>query len=149
VAMAPRPGLAAYVPLGHRYLGAPAQLSVRDVVDVLGPILADPAVQKIAHDSKFAEVVLSRHGMTLEGVVADTMLASYLLDPEAPNAVEIVADRDANVKLEPLELSGARKRGQGPTATDEYEVEEATRHLARYPEALLGLTERHAARLQG
>ncbi len=148
LALAARRGASVYVPITHRYLGAPAQLPLATIVEALGPVFADAAIGKIGHDTKFAAVVLDRHGMKLEGVVADSMLASYLLDPEAPNAFEIVAERDASVKLEPLEIVTARKKAAGPTAIDEFEVEEATRHLARYPEVALGLAERHEKRLE-
>ncbi|HVY46809.1 MAG TPA: DNA polymerase I [Minicystis sp.] len=147
-AFAARPGAAVYVPVAHRYLGAPEQLPLATVVEVMGPLLEDASIAKIGHDTKFADVVLSRHGMKLAGVVADSMLASYLLDPEAPNQFEIVADRDAQIKLEPLEIVSARKKQQGPTAIDEFEVEEAARHLARYPEVAIGLATRHDKRLK-
>ena len=148
LALAARPGAAVYVPVSHRYLGAPAQLPIAEIAAVLGPLLADVAIAKVGHDTKFAEVVLERHGMNLRGVVADTMLASYLLDPEAPNQFEIVADRDAQVKLEPLEIARSRKKAQGPTAPDQFDVDETARHLARYPEVALGLADRQAQRLK-
>jgi DNA polymerase-1 len=53
--------------------GAPA-------LEVLRPVLEDPAVGKVGHDLKFDAIVLARHGVALRGVETDTMLASYLLD---------------------------------------------------------------------
>ncbi|NOT45854.1 MAG: DNA polymerase I [Acidobacteria bacterium] len=47
---------------------------------VLGPVLSDPALRKVGHDLKNDAVVLARHGVALEGLAFDTMLASYLLD---------------------------------------------------------------------
>jgi DNA polymerase-1 len=148
LALAARPGAAVYVPVSHRYLGAPQQIPMTDIAAVLGPLLADAKIAKVGHDTKFAEVVLERHGMNLRGVVADTMLASYLLDPEAPNQFEIVAERDAQVKLEPLDIARSRKKAPGPTAPDQFDVEETARHLARYPEVALGLADRQAQRLK-
>ncbi len=37
-------------------------------------------VQKVGHDLKFDAIVLGRHGVDLQGIETDTMLASYLLD---------------------------------------------------------------------
>jgi hypothetical protein len=43
-------------------------------------VLEDRAVRKIGHDLKFDAIVLARHGVTLQGLDLDTMLASYLID---------------------------------------------------------------------
>ncbi len=138
---------AAYVPLSHRYLGAPHQLGVAEVREALGPLLADAAIGKVGHDLKYSEVVLARHGMPLAGAVMDTMLASYLVDPEAPNTLEAVAERDAGVKLAPL-VAGPKKRGQPAPTFEEIEVGEAAAHAARFAEVTLLLEGRMAPRLR-
>ncbi len=73
-------GTRAYLPLRHRYLGAPVCLREADVLAVLGPLLASPSVRKHAHDAKLAEVLLLRRGIALQGLASDSMIASYLLD---------------------------------------------------------------------
>jgi DNA polymerase I len=55
-------------------------LRIGDVVSALRPLLEDPAIEKVGHDLKFDAIVLARHGIALEGLGLDTMLASYLLD---------------------------------------------------------------------
>ncbi len=47
----------------------------------LRSVFADPAVAKVAHDSKRVVHVLHTAGVQLNGVEFDTMLASYVLDP--------------------------------------------------------------------
>jgi DNA polymerase-1 len=47
----------------------------------LRALLEDPAIPKVAQDAKSALLVLRRAGLTLGGLVSDTMLASYVLDP--------------------------------------------------------------------
>ncbi len=99
-----------YLPLGHRYLGAPAQLALADVVAALGPILATK--KKHVSDAKEAETLLGRHGVTLGGVVGDPALASYLLDPAARHELDAVAVRQG-IKIESRdELLGTGKRAQ-------------------------------------
>jgi DNA polymerase I len=147
VALATAPGRAAYVPLGHRYLGAPKQLTVDDLRASLGPIFASNEIGKIGHDLKYSEVVLARHGMPMEGAVMDTMLATYLLDPEAQNDLEAVSDRDAGVKIPPLAALTPKKRGQPARAFDEIEVQEAATHAARFSEITIQLDDRLRARL--
>ena len=73
-------GEAAYVPFGHRYLGAPAQLSQGQVLEALRPLLEDPAKLKIGQNLKYDASVLARAGIALRGIAYDTMLESYVLD---------------------------------------------------------------------
>ena len=55
-------------------------LDAREALDVLRPVLEDPAIEKIGHDLKFDAIVLARHGVALQGLETDTMIASYLVD---------------------------------------------------------------------
>jgi DNA polymerase-1 len=48
----------------------------------LGPILADPRVKKIGQNLKYDMTILRNARMPLGGVYFDTMVASYVLDPE-------------------------------------------------------------------
>jgi DNA polymerase-1 len=47
----------------------------------LRALLEDPAVPKVAQNAKYDLLLLRRAGVTLSGLVSDTMLASYVLDP--------------------------------------------------------------------
>ncbi len=77
------PGEAAYVPLGHRYEGAPEQLDRERVLERLRPVLEDPERRKVGQDLKFQHNVLANHGIDLRGMAHDTMLESYVLDSTA------------------------------------------------------------------
>ncbi|HSG88462.1 MAG TPA: DNA polymerase I [Pseudomonadales bacterium] len=80
VSFAVEPGVAAYVPFGHRYTGAPEQLAEADVMAALKPLLEDPQRAKVGQNLKYDMSVLARAGITLRGVRFDTMLESYVLD---------------------------------------------------------------------
>ncbi|TVS15068.1 MAG: DNA polymerase I [Gammaproteobacteria bacterium] len=80
VSFAVAAGEAAYVPFGHRYVGAPDQLPANTVLDALKPLLEDPAIEKIGQNLKYDMSVLARVGIELVGVRYDTMLESYVLD---------------------------------------------------------------------
>jgi DNA polymerase-1 len=58
----------------------PAALAAEDALAELKAVLEDPSIAKVGHDLKFDEIVLERHGVALQGIETDTMLASYLLD---------------------------------------------------------------------
>jgi DNA polymerase-1 len=72
------PGVAAYIPLGHDYAGAPEQLNRDRVLAALKPILEDPERGKVGHHLKYDAHVLSNHGVNLLGMRFDTMLESYV-----------------------------------------------------------------------
>jgi DNA polymerase-1 len=69
-----------YVPTGHRGLTAVPSLAIAAALDILKPVLEDPAILKSGHDLKFDAIMLARHGVTLQGLDTDTMLTSYLID---------------------------------------------------------------------
>ncbi|UCD82527.1 MAG: DNA polymerase I, partial [Desulfobacterales bacterium] len=83
-----------YIPCRHNYLGAPEQLKLKQVLAQLKPVLENPQIQKVGQNIKYDWMVLERHGIHLAGVVFDTMLASYLLNPSkrAHNLDQIALD---------------------------------------------------------
>jgi len=83
VSFAIEPGEAAYVPLGHDYMGAPEQLERDEVLNQLKPLLEDPGLSKVGQNLKYDKNVLANHGITLEGIAEDTMLESYVLNSVA------------------------------------------------------------------
>ena len=83
VSFAVEPGRAAYVPLAHDYLGAPAQLERDAVLALLKPLLEDDAQAKVGQNLKYDASVLANHGISLRGIRFDTMLESYVLDSTA------------------------------------------------------------------
>ena len=76
-------GMAWYVPVGHRYAGAPEQLDRESVIRQLKPVLEDPRRAKVGQHIKYDMNVLSTYGIDLQGVAFDTMLESYVLNSTA------------------------------------------------------------------
>ena len=72
------PGRAAYVPLGHDYVGAPEQLDRDAVLARLKPLLEAERPAKVGHHLKYDAHVLANHGIALGGMAYDTMLESYV-----------------------------------------------------------------------
>lgn len=83
ISFAVAPGEAAYVPVAHDYLEAPAQLSLDEVLEVLRPWLEDPSAAKVGQNLKYDASVFARHGITLKGIAYDTMLESYVYNSVA------------------------------------------------------------------
>ncbi|OUS05568.1 DNA polymerase I [Gammaproteobacteria bacterium 42_54_T18] len=76
-------GKAAYVPVDHRYPGAPEQLSRDWVLEKLAPLLAADSPKKVGQNLKYDKNVLGNYDIDINGVAFDTMLESYVLNSTA------------------------------------------------------------------
>ncbi|MDP4557064.1 DNA polymerase I [Halomonas meridiana] len=83
VGIALEAGEAAYIPLAHDYLDAPTQLDRHTVLQALKPLLEDPTKTKIGQNLKYDISVLANVDIHVVGPLADTMLASYVLNSTA------------------------------------------------------------------
>lgn len=92
----------------------PAWISLDDpaLAGALAPWLADAAKPKVAHGSKPLSLQLARAGLTLAGVVGDTQLASYLIEPTklVPHELEQVTRE--YLQLAPPSAKALLGRGQ-------------------------------------
>ncbi|MFQ3206601.1 MAG: DNA polymerase-1 [Glaciecola sp.] len=74
---------ACYIPVAHDYPGAPNQLERDNVLAQLKPILEDKSAKKIGQHIKYDKNVLANYDIKLQGILSDTMLASYVLNSVA------------------------------------------------------------------
>lgn len=83
-----------YIPCAHDYADVPEQISLKEVIHFLKSVLENPDIKKVGQNIKYDWMVLERHGIHLKGVVFDTMLASYLINPSkrAHNLDQIALD---------------------------------------------------------
>ncbi len=70
-----------YIPVGHTSPGEVEQPAKEDILRIFRPVLENPEVKKVGQNIKYDYIVLSRFGITLQGISFDTMIASYLLNP--------------------------------------------------------------------
>ena len=90
ISLAASPSEVWYLPFGHRARGGDlaAPEPVKNLPPITDPVMAplvdllqDPSVRKAGHNVKYDWQVLRRAGVELAGVVYDSMLASFLIDP--------------------------------------------------------------------
>ncbi len=118
-----------YIPLGHRYLGAPKQLDKRKTLNKLKPILENPKIKKYGHNIKYDLIVFRNEGVNLDGIDFDSMLASYILNPSKNNhnmddlAWELLKHK--TIQYKDVAGSGAKQIG-----FEEVEIEKATDYAA-------------------
>ena len=87
----PEPADLAYIPIGHE---EGDQLTLDQVLQALAPWLGSAQHPKTLQNAKYDRLILLRHGLTLQGVVMDTLLADYLRDANAKHSLEVLAQRN-------------------------------------------------------
>ena len=140
IGLAAAPGEAAYVPLRHRYPGAPEQLPAELVLARLAPWLTS-AAPKIGNHLKYDAHVLETCGIAPQGFAYDAMLESYVLNSTAvrhdlESAAAFYLGREAT-KYETLAGKGAKQLPR-----DQLDVDSAARLAAEDADFALQL---HAA----
>ncbi|MCH8864301.1 MAG: DNA polymerase I [Chloroflexi bacterium] len=112
ISVSPAPAEAYYIPLGHVGWGQVEQLPLQQVLDRLQVPLADAGLGKLAHNGKYDMMVLSQHGVTVNNLTFDTMVAAYLLGEKAIG-LKSLAFNKLDIEMTPIsELigSGAKQR---------------------------------------
>ncbi|MEJ2699585.1 MAG: 5'-3' exonuclease H3TH domain-containing protein, partial [Desulfuromonadales bacterium] len=141
ISFAVRAGEAWYLPLGHRYLGAPEQLDREMVLKRLRPLLEDPHVPKVGQNLKYDALVLRRAGIELAGIVCDTMIVSYLTNPAAKShGMDSLAAEHLGYKT--ITYSEVAGSGKNQVVFSEVEVEKAVVYAAEDADITLRLAEK-------
>ncbi|UYK80620.1 DNA polymerase I [Xanthomonas sacchari] len=132
LSFATEPGRADYLPLGHDYPGAPVQLDRALALEMLKPLLEDPAKAKVGQHGKYDLHVLRRHGVEVRGYADDTMLESFVLNSTASrHDMDSLARRYLGydtVKYEDVAGKGAKQIAFSQVAIDDatgYAAEDA------------------------
>jgi DNA polymerase-1 len=132
------PGRAAYVPLAHRYAGAPEQLDRDRVLAMLRPLLEDAAHAKVGAHMKFDMHVLANHGIALRGQRYDTMLESYVLNSTATrHDMDSMAARYLGIKT--IHFEDVAGKGAKQIGFDQVSVETAAEYAAEDADVTLRL----------
>ena len=128
---------AAYIPVAHRYPGAPRQLSREFVLERLKPWLESDA-KKVGHHMKYDAHVLRNHGIRLRGMAYDSMLESFVLNSTATrhdmDAVAAKYLRMQTTKYEDVAGKGAKQIG-----FDEVDIDVAGAYAAQDADVTLRL----------
>jgi len=141
-----RPDHGWYLPVGHRYLGVPQQLSQELVLEKLRPLLENPAYKKVGQNIKYDALVLRRAGIALAGVDTDTMVLSYVTHPEAKShGLDALALDHLNHRMIPYsEVAG---KGKKQICFSAVEVEKAVRYAAEDADITWQLAEKISPQL--
>ena len=126
------PGNGCYIPVGHTYPGAPAQLPMTEVLDALRPLLESATHRKLGQHGKYDLHVLRRHGVAVTGYADDTMLESFIWNSSATrHDMDSLAKRYLGydtIKFEEVAGKGAKQISFAEVAIDDaarYAAEDA------------------------
>ncbi|MGQ0523836.1 MAG: DNA polymerase I [Betaproteobacteria bacterium] len=131
------PDEAAYVPLGHRYAGAPDQLSLELALARLRPWLEDADRPKLGQCIKYDMHVLANHGIRLAGVVHDTLLQSYVMESHKPHDMDDLAERHLN--LQTISYDDVTGKGANRIPFEQVAIERAAEYAAEDADVTLQL----------
>ena len=132
------PGRAAYVPLGHDYVGAPEQLDRDVVLARLKPLLEAKRPAKVGHHLKYDAHVLANHGIALGGMAYDTMLESYVWNSVATrHDMDSAAERYLGLKTITYEEVAGKGAKQIPFS--QVSIETASTYAAEDADVTLRL----------
>ena len=119
-------GEAAYIPLAHRYPGAPAQLPREQVLSLLKPWLEDPLHHKLGQHVKYDRHVFANHGIEVQGYAHDTMLQSYVLEVHKPHGLASLAER--HLGRSGLSFEDLCGKGANQICFDQVDIERASQY---------------------
>jgi DNA polymerase-1 len=124
LALSPMPGRAFYLPLeGTERKPSATSPPLQNLQAVLPPLLTDRSIQKYGHDLKTISLLLRQQGLSLEGLVCDTLLGAWCINPTRRGyALADVYREYADSSLAmPQELVSAGPRPPTPEAMTETE----------------------------
>ncbi len=143
ISFSPVKGRAYYVPLRH-HRQAPEGVTPQAFLDVFRTLFEDEHVRKTGHDLKPPILALRRVGIVLRGELHDTMIASYLLNPNKQNhnleevSLEYLSVRKKSLK----EVLGSRR------SLADVDIEEAAEFSGANAAVALELDEVFSRRLK-
>ena len=153
ISLSVQPGRACYIPLAHRVgngqgaldlanrgaaaSDAPKQIRMKDAIDALRPVMADPSVLKIGQNIKYDSIVLARHGLDVDPV-DDTMLMSFVLDGGAgKHGMDDLAERHLGHKT--IKYSDVTGSGKSQITFDLVPLDKACDYAAEDADVTLRL----------
>ncbi|HET6905678.1 MAG TPA: DNA polymerase I [Rhodanobacteraceae bacterium] len=131
-------GRACYIPVGHDYPGAPAQLPREEVLSALKPVLEDANRPKLGQNAKYDLNVLSSCGITVHGLAFDSMLESYVLNATAGrHDMDTLAKR--HLDYDTVKYSEVTGKGSRQISFSQVDLDTACRYAAEDADVTLRL----------
>jgi len=143
-----RAGSGWYVPLNLEpaVLGGDGDDAVQRVLDAVRPFLGDASIRKCGQNAKYDILTMRRAGVEVRGVVLDTMIASFCLDPgQRQHSLDALSLRLFNYRKTPTsELIGS---GRSQITMDEVPIDTVGEYACEDADFTYRLAQEFAPRL--
>ncbi len=140
-------GKACYVPVAHRYAGAPKQLDRDQVLAAMKPILEDDSIGKIGQNIKYDMHIFKHYDIELRGVRHDTMLESYVYNSTATRH-NMDALSEFYLQRKTIHFEDVAGKGAKQIGFDQVALEQATPYASEDADVTLQLHEKLYAGLK-
>jgi len=129
---------ACYIPVGHDYLGAPEQLELNYVLEMLKPILESDDKKIVGQNLKYDANVLVNYDIDLKAIAFDTMLESYVLNSTASrHDMDSLASH--YLSHQTIHFEDIAGKGKKQKTFNDIEVEQASEYAAEDADVTLKL----------
>ncbi len=123
-------------------------LNTEEALAILRPLFEDASISKVAHNLKFDSAVLAAHGVAIQGCDGDTMIASWMLEPErAGHGLKALCETVLGSRMEEYESVVGGSEGLFSRSFADVPLERAAQYAALDAEATFALAERLEPRL--
>ena len=82
ISLAVEAGKGYYIPVGHNQ---GSQLALDEAIKALTPALQNTKIAKVGHNLKYDHIILVRHGLRMNPLSFDTMIAEWMINPSSRN----------------------------------------------------------------
>ena len=136
ISISVEPGSGYYIPVGH--LTGEPQLPLEQVREALVPILTNIQIGKAGHNIKFDALVLKNHGMEVDGILFDSMIAGWVIEPDSKNlGLKPMAEALLGIKMSTIQSLIGKGKNQRTMA--EVSIHEAAPYASADAEVVLQL----------
>ncbi|WP_211451654.1 DNA polymerase I [Collimonas antrihumi] len=130
-------GVACYIPVAHRYQDVPAQLPREFVLEKMRSWLEDDSKPKVGQNLKYDSHIFANQGVSLRGIVHDTLLESYVFESHRSHDMDSLALRHLNHQT--ITFQEVCGKGVSQIGFDEVEIGRATEYAAEDADITLQL----------
>ena len=111
---------------------------LKTVLDLIKPILEEPKIPKCGQNIKYDALILKRHGIEIQGIAFDTMIAAHLLKPEE-RSYKLDYLSLEYIKYEMQSITDLIGSGRNQISMSEVPVEKVTYYAAEDADVALQL----------
>lgn len=104
------------------------RLALDDFVKIFKPIFENKKIKKVCQNGKFDISVMRSVGIGVENFYFDTMLASYVIDPDQKHSMDALSEKYLNYK--PIPISEVIGNKKDPSKILEADIEQLSNYAA-------------------